>query len=90
MSKLRPALLAASSGRDDWVCAQITSNPYSDPSAIEISETDFQTGSLNRISYIRPGKLFTANRVLFRRIAGKITELKLNEARGAMIALLQS
>nr|VFJ46124.1 MAG: mRNA interferase MazF [Candidatus Kentron sp. DK] len=89
-SKLRPALLVASSGRDDWVCAQITSNPYSDPSTIEICEADFEIGSLNRISYIRPGKLFTAHHVLFRRIVGKLTKPKLNEARTAIITLLQS
>ncbi len=76
-SKLRPALVIASSGRGDWVCIQITSNPYSDPLAIEINDSDFQIGSLNRLSYIRPGKLFTANQSLFRRSVGKITERKL-------------
>ena len=71
-------------------CVQITSNPYSDPSAIEICEADFQIGSLGRISYVRPGKLFTANHALFRRIVGRITASKLNEARTAIITLLQS
>ena len=66
-SKLRPALVIASSGHGDWVCVQITSNPYSDLSAIEVGDADFQEGSLNRISYVRPGKLFTANQSLFRR-----------------------
>jgi mRNA interferase MazF len=89
-SKLRPALVLASSGRGDWVCVQITSNPYSDTSAIEVSDVDFQFGSLRKLSYIRPGKLFTANQSLFRRIAGKINESKLDEVRTTIIRLFQS
>jgi hypothetical protein len=27
-TKLRPALVVASSSQGDWICAQITSNPY--------------------------------------------------------------
>ena len=30
-SKLRPAVVLATLGRDDSVLAQVTSNPYSDP-----------------------------------------------------------
>ena len=89
-SKLRPALVIASSGRGDWVCIQITSNPYSDHLAIEVNDSDFQIGSLNRLSYIRPGKLFTANQSLFRRSVGKITERKLHEVRETIIALLKN
>ena len=60
-SKYRPALLIAHAGRGDWIACQITSNPYSDPHAVEIKDTDFASGGLQRISYARPGKLFTAN-----------------------------
>jgi len=60
-SKLRPALVLADSGKEDWICLQITSKSWADPSAIAIHDDDFQTGSLKRISYARPGKLFTAN-----------------------------
>jgi len=89
-SKLRPAVVVASSGRGDWVCAQITSNPYSDSLAVELSNVDFQIGSLNRLSYVRPGKLFTANHSLFSRSVGEITESKLHQVREAIIALLQA
>jgi mRNA interferase MazF len=75
-SKLRPALVIAASGRGDWVCLQITSNPYADPVAIEVKDEDFQTGSLQRTSYIRPGKLFTAHDTLFRRAVGRLTDRK--------------
>ena len=40
-SKLRPAVVLASAGRDDWVLCQITSNAYADGLAVEIAETDF-------------------------------------------------
>ena len=87
-SKLRPALLVAESGRGDWVCAQITSQPFADPRAVTLSDADFQAGSLNRISFVRPGKLFTANQSLFRRSVGNITQAKLKQVREAIITLL--
>ena len=55
-AKLRPALALADSGRDDWILCQITSNPYSDPRAVELTDADFDTGSLRLTSYARPGK----------------------------------
>ena len=63
-AKLRPAVVLASVGRDDRILCQVTSNPYADPTAVEINEKDFETGSLKRVSYARPGKLFTANIML--------------------------
>jgi mRNA interferase MazF len=61
-SKLRPAVVLADAGRGDWVPCQITSKPYYDPRAIELTGGDFAGGSLHVVSYARPGKLFTANR----------------------------
>jgi len=54
-------VVLAVAGRDDLILCQVTSNPYSDDSAIELRSSDFATGSLQRTSYVRPGKLFTAN-----------------------------
>ena len=88
-SKLRPALVLAKAGRGDWICVQITSNPYSDSKAIEIDEHDFSTGSLNRVSYARPGKLFTAHEILFRKSVGRLSEQKLKEVISGVIALVQ-
>ena len=73
-SKLRPAVVLAEISRDDFVLCQVTSNPYADPHAIELSESSFAEGSLQRISYARPGKLFTANLQLFEREAGVLQE----------------
>lgn len=44
--KFRPAVLLAAAGRGDWVLCQITSNPYADAGAVEISQHDFCEGSL--------------------------------------------
>ena len=57
-SKLRLALVIASAGQDDWILCQVTSNPYADPIAIRITDSDFETGSLQRVSYARPDLKF--------------------------------
>lgn len=88
-SKLRPALLLADVGRGDWIACQITSNPYADPMAVEIGAADFAGGGLQRTSYVRPGKLFTANEILFVSTAATVRTEKVLEVRGAVIVLLQ-
>ena len=60
-SKLRPAVVLADAGLDDFVLCQITSQPYSDTTAIKITHHDFLSGSLRKSSYARSTKLFTAN-----------------------------
>lgn len=71
-SKVRPALVLAEVGRGDCILCQITSNPYADPEAIQVRDEDFHQGSLQRTSYIRPGKLFTANEALLVREVGQV------------------
>lgn len=88
-SKLRPAVVLADAGRGDWVLCQITSNPYADPCAVEITDDDFSDGTLLRISYARPGKLFTANESLVERNAGTLSSAKTNSILNGVIALFQ-
>ena len=88
-SKLRPALLLADAGRDDWIACQITSNPYADPHAILLAPEDFASGGLQRASYARPGKLFTANTSLFASAAGLIAQGRLDEVRNTLITIIQ-
>ena len=64
-SKLRPAVVLASVSRGDYVLCQVTSNPYADPNAVELTEESFQAGSLQRVSYALPLNLFTSNLHLF-------------------------
>ena len=63
-TKLRPAVVLAETGNDDWLLCQITSNPYIDPAAVRLTSTELSRGTLNAVSYARPMKLFTANIVL--------------------------
>ena len=89
-TKLRPALVLASASRDDWICLQITSKPYADPNPIELNQADFIQGSLQRISYLRPGKIFTAHDTLFQRSAGQISAEKLEQTRQAVIEIIRT
>ena len=63
-AKMRPAVVLADVGRDDWILCQITSNPYGDDKALALADKDFRSGSLRVNSFARPGKLFTANGTL--------------------------
>jgi mRNA interferase MazF len=72
-SKLRPAVVLAHSGGVDWVLCQVTSNPYGDPSAVALTSASFAAGGLNRESFARPGKLFTASETIVVRVAGSLT-----------------
>ena len=89
-AKLRPALVLADSGRDDWILCQITSNPYTDPRAVELADADFDTGSLRVTSYARPGKLFTASSSLMVSEAGNLSQATLQNIVQAVIDLLRS
>jgi mRNA interferase MazF len=89
-AKLRPALVLADSGRDDWILCQITSNPYADARAVELTDADFDTGSLRVTSYARPGKLFTASSSLMVSEAGNLSQATLQNIVQAVIELLRS
>jgi mRNA interferase MazF len=60
-SKLRPAVVLPDAGRGDWILCQVTSNPYADDRAVVLRVDSFYQGSLQRTSFARPGKLFTAD-----------------------------
>src|SRR5262249_31935783 len=88
-TKLRPALAIADVGRGDWILCQITSKPYGDASALEVKDDHLQRGSLRVISYVRPGKIFTANQGLLVMKIGILKPEKFKEVIEAVIALLQ-
>lgn len=88
-TKLRPALLIAYAGQSEWIACQITSNPYIDPLAIPLEDWDFRKGGLRHLSYIRPGKLLTANESLIAAEAGFIKEVLLNRVREETVAIIR-
>lgn len=86
--KLRPALVLADAGRDDWVLCQITSKSYADSRAVELLDTAFAQGGLQLASYARPGKLFTAHASLIRSVAGELNDAAHQRVLDAVVALL--
>jgi mRNA interferase MazF len=87
-TRLRPAVVLAGAGRGDWILCQVTSNPYADPQAVEITSGDFRNGSLHAVSYARPGKLFTASETLIRSRVGDLTAEAFRRVLDAVITLL--
>lgn len=76
-SKIRPALVLANAERGDWILCQITSKPYADRRAIRLDGADFVSGGLELTSYVRPGKIFTANEALMIETVGQLRADKL-------------
>lgn len=87
--KLRPALLLADAGRGDWIACQITSNPYADTRAITLTDSAFFEGGLQRVSYLRPGKLFTCHESLPVNTVGQLNKAALQQARTAVVQMIQ-
>jgi mRNA interferase MazF len=89
-SKLRPAVVLADCGRGDWLLCQITSNPYSDSHAVQLTDSDFSMGSLRVASYARPVKLFTAHHTLIATDIGILHEASFRRITNVVVRLLQS
>jgi mRNA interferase MazF len=89
-SKLRPAIVLAEAGRGDWILCQMTSNSYSDTLAIRVEDEDFAKGSLDKTSYARPGKIFTASETLMVREVGILKADVLRKISNAVVRLFQS
>ena len=86
-TKLRPAIVLASAGRDDWILCQVTSRAYGDDRAIVIEQKDFANGSLRVNSFARPGKLFTAHATLLQAEAGRLGSVSFERVRAAVLAM---
>ena len=88
-SKVRPALCLADAGRGDYVLCQITSQPYGDPLALKIDDQDFASGSLHVESFVRPGKLFTADANLILSTEGKLSPAAYQRVLNTVVNLLR-
>jgi mRNA interferase MazF len=87
--KVRPAVVLADTGRNDWVLCQVTSQSYTDPLAVEVTNGDLASGSFRKDSYARPGKLFTANAGIMTKQLGELKSEKLEEIIRVVISLLE-
>jgi len=88
-TKLRPAVILADAGRNDFVLCQVTSNSFGDPLAVTLTPADFASGALLHTSYARPGKLFTASDQLLKRTVGDLTPAALDRIVDATVRLLR-
>ncbi|PZO22295.1 MAG: MazF family transcriptional regulator [Leptolyngbya foveolarum] len=88
-SKLRPAVVLADSGKGDWILCQVTSKAYADSKAVQLDKEDFMHGSLDIVSYTRPGKLFTANSELIVKKVGNLKEDAFQRVIEAVVQLLK-
>ena len=89
-SRRRPALVLAGVGRGDFLLCQITSKQYDDSHALSLNDSDFISGSLRRDSFIRIGKLFTANEIHITGVAGHLKSAKIAEAIAHLIEMLSA
>jgi mRNA interferase MazF len=72
-SKRRPALVLADLPGSDIILCQITSQAKKDKFVVAISNNDFTTGALPVQSYVRPNRIFTADKNIIIRKAGSLT-----------------
>jgi mRNA interferase MazF len=61
-TKKRPALVLADLKGDDIILCQITSKHIKDGYAVSLTKSEFISGSLPIDSYIRPNRIFTADK----------------------------
>ncbi len=88
-SKLRPAVVNADVGSGDHVLVQVTSKSYADHRAVELTDDSFESGGLDRTSYARPGKLFTANDSLIAKEVGALAPTAIRVLVAAVVSLLE-
>jgi mRNA interferase MazF len=89
-SKKRPAFIVADLPGDDIIVCQITSKHKSDMLAIPVGTADFTSGGLPVDSFIRPNKIFTADKKLVFSVAGHLSESKTHDAVNAVISIVSS
>jgi mRNA interferase MazF len=77
-SKKRPALVLANLKGDDLILCLITSSRIDDYS-IPLTNNDFSKGKLSLESFIRPNRIFTADKVLIERKVGSLKKNKSEE-----------
>jgi mRNA interferase MazF len=78
-TKRRPALVLTNLQGSDLILCQITSQASRGRSAIALGLDDFRDGSLNRISNVRPDRLFTADQAIVLYRAGGLSDEKIAE-----------
>jgi mRNA interferase MazF len=88
-SKKRPALVVSNLIGDDLILCQITSESRVDDYSIVLGNDDFNKGSLNLTSMIRPNRLFTADKSIILYKVGSLKESKIKEVENEIIKIFR-
>ena len=88
-SKKRPALVVSNLIGDDLILCQITSESRVDDYSIVLENEDFNEGSLNLTSMIRPNRLFTADKSIILYKVGSLKENKIKEVENEIIKIFR-
>ena len=87
-AKRRPALVLAELDGVDVILCQITSRQFRDRYAVPLNESDFEEGYLQKISNIRPNRIFTADGKIILYKTGRIRSDKIDEVLKVIIDIL--
>lgn len=87
-TKRRPALVVAQLTKNDLILCLITSQTTNDNYTTLIENNNFEIGSLNKTSYVKSNRVFTANERIIAYKAGRLTEEKTNEVIAKLILIL--
>ena len=85
--KIRPAVVLAGVGMQDWVLCEITSSSQVRGQHIAIGPGDMVTGSLKLKSWARPDRLTTLNDTVFTKRLGRLSSAKHAEIAAAVRSL---
>jgi mRNA interferase MazF len=88
--KRRPALVLADAGGNALLLCQITSQAVRDDYSVQLDLSEFETGSLKKISVIRPNRIFSADEQIIEYRAGHINSAMIDKVTANLIRLLQA
>ncbi|MEK6963834.1 MAG: type II toxin-antitoxin system PemK/MazF family toxin [Nanoarchaeota archaeon] len=88
-AKKRPAVILSVLDGEDVILCQVTSHARHDRYSISLTATDFKAGRLTLASFIRPNRLFTADRSLILYKIGSLKESKIREVEEKLIKLIR-
>jgi mRNA interferase MazF len=88
-AKRRPALVLAELSGNDVILSQITRQNIKDSYSIPLAPDDFESGSLNKSSNIRPNRIFTADQKILLYKVGHLKRDKIEETISGLIKILR-
>ncbi|MBM3415961.1 MAG: type II toxin-antitoxin system PemK/MazF family toxin [Bacteroidetes bacterium] len=89
-TKRRSAFVLANLPGSDIILCQATSRFKKDKFAVEISQIDFASGGLPILSYVRPNRIFTADKSIIVRKAGTLKSLVSESIISRVVSIIEN